>query len=368
MFSFKANKDLFYLVFLLIGSLSYLIYLSVGSFIFLSLFFIIGFFLYLKLKDLYINGKFFIFSLLSFFIFLVFGLFSPNYDFQKLVLSLLYMITCMGYAINFIFNKYNLICLKIIFWGFVVFLLFNILKMGFFSFEEFNNIFHSSSRNVVSAVLIFLLLNLILISHQNKKDLSFIYYIFTLFFCILLYGRTGIVISFILLIYKLLSSMKNIFYLILTAIFFLISIFYLDYFLQFLEENTNLSRGLESPRSLIFSEYFQATIVNDKNILFGSSIAQCCQYAVLFNQNLHNSFLYAHSRFGLISIFYILISTVFIIFTKRFLIIFIYSVLVFRYFYDQLGFFGVFDITFYIVIILCCLQYGLLKKRKNLIF
>lgn len=363
MFNVKVDKDLFYLVVLLIGSLSYLLYLSTGSFIFLSLFFITGLCLYLKITDLFVNNKVLVFGFFSFLVFLVFGSFSPNFDFQKLILSLLYIIVCIGYAINLSLNKYNLICVKIIFWGFVVFLLFNFLKMGLLSFEEFNNIFHSSSRNVVSAVIIFLLLNLMLVSYQNKEDLGFIYFIITLLFCVLLYGRTGIIISFILLIYKLASSIKNIFYLILMVIFFVVFIFYLDYLLQFLEENTNLSRGLESPRSLIFSEYFDATIANDKNILFGSSIAQCCQYAILFDQNLHNSFLYAHSRFGLVSIFYIIICTVFIIFTKRFLIIFTYFVILFRYFYDQLGFFGIFDITFYILIILCCLQYGLLKKR-----
>lgn len=365
MFNLKLSKDIVYSVLFLLGSFSYLIYLYAGSFIFLAVFFVIGFCLYGSVSKLYIKNEIIVFSVFSVFMFNFFGFFSPNSDFQKMILSFLYMVSCVGFSINLYFNKYNIILSKILFLGFSIFLIINFISMGLFSFDLFNDIFHSSSRNVVSAVLICLLLNLILVTSSKGESLNFLYFFSCLFFCVLLYGRTGIFISLLLLLYKMGTYLKNIYSLVFVALIVFICSIYVEYLLQFLEENTNLSRGLESPRSLIFSEYFQALFLNSKNFLLGAEINKCCQYAVLFNENLHNSFLYAHSRFGFASILYMIISTIFIFSTRKFTIIFIYCTLVLRYFYDQLGFFGIFDITFYILLIMSCVSYGLISERSN---
>ncbi|WP_168405687.1 hypothetical protein [Acinetobacter indicus] len=361
----KINIDLIYAGSFLLGSLSYLIYLKMGGFIFLSFFFSIGLIFLSLLKILKINKLLLLFFIFSIFIYTFLGFLSPNYEFSKLILSLLYIFSCIGYALILFFNKNNLILSKIIYLGFLVFLLFHFISMGFLSFEEFNNIFYASSRNVVSAALICLLLNLILISKINNKDLSFFYYLSCLLFCVLLYGRTGILISILLLSYKIITYFKNLYSVFLLVIFLFVGNFYLGYFLGFLENNTNLSKGLESPRSMLLNEYLNSIFLSNKNLLFGSDINKCCQYAVLFNENLHNSFLYAHSRFGIISFIYFILFTLFVFFTRNFLVIFIYCVLILRYFYDELGFFGVFDISFYILLIMCFVKYNLIVYKVD---
>jgi len=363
MLDLKLDKDIAYSFLLLLGSFCYLIYLSVGSFLFLAVFFLVGFILYDVVIKLKIKKEVYFFYLLSIFTFIFIGAFSPNSDFQKLILSLLYIISCISFALNLCFNKYNIVVSKILFIGFSVFLFFNFISMGFFSFESFNNIFHSSSRNVVSAVLIFLLLNLILITNNKGKELSLFYFFACLFFCIFLYGRTGIFISILLLFFKIGTYCKNIYSVFFIFLIFMVGSLYADNLLNFMESNTNLSRGLESPRSLILREYYQSVFLNNENILFGADIGKCCQYAVTFNENLHNSFLYAHSRFGFVSVLYMIFSTVLIFLTKKFMIIFIYCILVLRYFYDQLGFFGIFDITFYILMIMSFVGYGLISEK-----
>src|SRR5690606_12684761 len=138
MLSLKINRDLIYLVIFLVGSIFYLAYLSIGSFIFLAIFFIAGIILCGKINDLIVNNSILVFSLFTILLFTFLGFLSPNFDFNKLILSLLYIVAGIGYSIILSFNKYNLIIAKFLFVGFSIFLLFNFFKLGFFSFDSFN--------------------------------------------------------------------------------------------------------------------------------------------------------------------------------------------------------------------------------------
>lgn len=208
-----------------------------------------------------------------------------------------------------------------------------------------NEIFAYSSRNIVSAYLIFgTIYYLFFCLIENKKINLFLIFLFTIN-CIILFGRSGIGLSILILIYSLYKRLGNIYVILLiSAAFTSFGIFY-----QLILESTNFSSGLDTPRLLLYKEYFN--LMSEKDFFLGRSINQCCSLIVSYGRNPHNSFIFGHMIFGITHTIFVIVIFLTILTTKKLEIIFFTTLLYIRYMLDQIGLFYYFDIVLFSIFI-----------------
>ncbi|SUD98901.1 Uncharacterised protein [Psychrobacter phenylpyruvicus] len=82
----------------------------------------------------------------------------------------------------------------------------------------------------------------------------------------------------------------------------------------------------------MFNEYITDPSLQD--IIFGREIAECCATISLFDNNPHNSFIFAHINYGIPSIILFLLIFITILKTKEYELIFFIIVLYIRYSLD----------------------------------
>lgn len=331
----------------ILGSISIFLYLVKGPLVFLILFYffsLFGFF-----SDKISIKKLFLFTL-SFLLISLFGFFNVNFKDNEYFLTIFSFISCMGTALLLFRSSSSVNLTKYHYIFFALYVCFFVNQYGFIDPELYNDIFASSSRNIVSAYLNLLLISYVISCYRFNVTPSIFLPLFNIFICFFLYGRTGIVLSILLLLtifIKFFYSKINLFICIFFAIFVFLGYSIVEFY--FLEK-TGFVQGAISERSIVFNEYVGS--LNDyKNIIFGSNIYNCCSYLASLNFNLHNSFLFAHSRFGLVGILFVVGLFVLIFKSKNILYITLFLLICFRYFYDQLGFFQIFDVTLFYLLI-----------------
>lgn len=335
-------------LFFVVANLFLFLYLVVGGFLFLS-----GYYLIIILGAIFF-GRFnlFIFSiiLINLCCMLFFGLLSVNFEFDKLLLYILGFLSSFSYGIYLVSLSNKVFLTKFVYLLFASYISYFVVRNGFSNIELFNEIFFGSSRNLVSGVLNLLLVNIMVSSYFNNKKLSLIYYILNIVLCFVLFGRTGIFISLFLLVLGLYFSGKNRFLIGFVSVVFTFIYFFQEKIFLFLDENTNFGQGLSSPREIIKGEYINS-VQTISDFFWGSNIYNCCSYLATLEYNLHNSFLFMHSRFGFYVFIFNIFIFIFLAYRAKWFFIFLYFVVVFRYFYDQVGLFSVLDLTLFYVLI-----------------
>ena len=224
------------------------------------------------------------------------------------------------------------------------FVIFKWYQSGFLSWfgEE---LLPGRSRNIVSAYLIIFQIYYFLLCEINSKKVNSFLSFFTFVNCVLLFGRTGIALGFILLLFSVYKSYGKVFLIgLLTLGSMFLGVIYTYIFTQ-----TNFERGLDSPRSALFREYFMG--INEYEIFFGRNITQCCSLITSYGDNPHNSFLLGHSQFGIMHTITFIIIFLVVILSRKIELVFLLSILYFRYFFDTIGMFSVFDIPIFLIFI-----------------
>jgi hypothetical protein len=200
--------------------------------------------------------------------------------------------------------------------------------------------------------MIFLTLNLILSYYQEGKNVPLYVYIVFFLTCVFLLGRSGIIISTILLFYHFFLCYKKRYTLFFVLILLFIYSFYFDQILSLLDKNSNFKNGLESPRTIMVNEYLLNIFYDENQIFWGRNYSDCCSTVLAYNGNIHNSFLSGHAKYGILHTFFIILMLVYLLLSKKIFLIFIGTLILVRYYYDQLGFFGIYDITFFYLLLL----------------
>lgn len=222
---------------------------------------------------------------------------------------------------------------------------------------DFNILFPAASRNFVGWISIFLCILYYFISINNGSKYSLIPSVFNLFNAILLEGRSGIIVSSLLLvavIYELhlkKISAKNI---ALISIFCLLSLWAFYNFDFFFEDKFTYfeNKGLENTeRDYIWKAYVNSIEREPIKLLIGESPYTRIEFD-LFNNNLHNSFLTGHSYFGILFIITILYTIYLVIsnLKNNFLVSSLTLLLLLRAFTDSVLFIQPFDFLFYATI------------------
>nr|WP_174507015.1 hypothetical protein [Acinetobacter sp. Marseille-Q1620] len=206
-----------------------------------------------------------------------------------------------------------------------------------------NNILGSASRNYVSAILIIYFIGYAALCVINKIHISIFLALFLVVNCITLYGRTGTIISLLLLFFVLYKKLNKYFFCFLVVVIsFVFGVVY-----NYIVENTGFSGGLETPRTKMLAEYF--TNMSSKDIIFGRSFYECCSTIVAYGVNPHNSFLAGHHVFGIFHWITALSILLIIILSRCYSFAFLLLLIYLRYWYDVLGLFYLLDFPIFIM-------------------
>lgn len=208
-----------------------------------------------------------------------------------------------------------------------------------------DDIIINASRNIVNGYLIFgIVYYLFFCITLDKKIYLPLILLFTIN-CILLYGRSGIAISTMLLAFSIFKVYRKP----VIAIISLFLLFSFNYIYQYIVSSTKFSSGLESVRPIIYDEYFSLLSLTD--IVFGRSIHNCCSFIVSLGGNPHNSFLHGHMFHGIAHTGLFVIITLVIILTKNINLIFLMLILYLRHSLDWLGLFSITDAVIFSIFI-----------------
>lgn len=241
---------------------------------------------------------------------------------------------------------------------FNVFILWSVILSSEHSSIALDKVFPGSSRNLVGAMAIFLQIFYTVSYYRINHNLPHFMLIITLLIIFLAYGRSSIIAGILLLaVYLIYDFKKHLWSMGLVAIIFLGAVF-ASYDLisridTAIEQNTNFSRGIDSPRIEILKEYISTT---DLLFLIAGHPISDSNTAALFNGNPHNSYIRFHSYYGLASLLFTLF--VMSILVKRFssktfipaAFIIIYM---FRAIFEPIAFFDIFDfLIFYLLLLM----------------
>lgn len=321
---------------------AFLFYYTQSSFV---LYFYVSFIplnLYLIFNIKKINMIYIFYSLLFFFILIFFSLMSKaefNASFFSLILVCFNTFLYSGLSSSVFLTK-----MLAVFFFILSSIIFLIGLSNGFDPDYGNNILEAASRNYVSAILIIYFIGYIVLCLINEMKISVLLSIFLVINCLTLYGRTGTVISILLLLFVLYNRLNKIFFYSIFLFFSLIfSIIY-----TYISENTGFSGGLETPRTQMLNEYFYH--MSSTDIIFGRSFYDCCNTIVEYGLNPHNSFLAGHHVFGIFHTITAIFILIVVAFSRCYSFVFLLLLIYIRYWYDVLGLFYLLDFPIFFML------------------
>lgn len=340
------NKNSLIGLFVIMQIFSYILYLITNIYTFLFFYFLLTipmlFFFY---KEKFNLKKFFLFIFFPLLIFMAFSFLSKQ-SVEINFYNLLYFITSTVSAYVLYKMKDAHKYVLFLFLVYTAFIYYYFFRYSF-NPDIYNQIFSKGSRNYVSAIYIIFLCLLILTYDNKKINLPIIYPLLTFLGCIFLYGRSGIVVSFSILLFLLFSEKK---YILIKSLFIVILFIFIylniDIILTIFSEKTSFVQGAQSPRSIKNFEYIN-NIYNSMDLFFGRDLNLCCPTIVYYNYNPHNSFITGHLRYGISHTIFSISIFLYVLLSKKILHIFLITILYFRYSVDLIGLFTPLDITLF---------------------
>lgn len=220
-----------------------------------------------------------------------------------------------------------------------------------------NSITAASSRNAISVNMLLLVVLLYFFQWQKKSTISLVPAIIAVLLCIYGEGRTGILVSVVLLIIILFQYLFRVkafalFKIIVTFILvgvalFLISTVFSDA-LQVLFSRFD-REGMDTIRYDIWSSYLAEVFSDSRWFIFGAP-TDSSWLLVYYDGNLHNAFFMLHSRFGIIGFCLLCVTLLFYaLYSIKKCHVFevaLLAVLILRSFYDWTAFTGLYDVLF----------------------
>lgn len=302
-------------------------------------------------------------------IYTIFGaismLYNKNADFQELIWPLAFI----GISTLFLNFQLNLKITRNIYYLVAIVLMFQIIVSG-----SIDNLEISSSRNTIGIMMLIYFSVYALTCFENNQKITIFPVLIGLVVVVMAIGRSSIITFLLLTVFfiifdfkgnkhKFNRPIKSMFVFILAAILIWLSY---DFFgIYFKEVFTNFeSRGLDSLRNSIWTDYIIKTFTSSDYFLFGTPISGT--YLLnLFNQNLHNSFLMLHAKYGIVMVVLVIMlivkSFIYYIRTNNILYFVLLFLIIFRMQFDYTNFNAQLDIILYYFIFF---PFGRSKKRE----
>ena len=321
--------------------------------------------------------------LLSFFI-------TRNASIQEILWILIYFTI----SLTFIDNKKLLLDIKIL----LYIVLGSFLFLSVFNFNP-NTVFYGTSRNIVSAISLFVLAIYLLICYNFNKPFSKIPILIFAIACYWAIGRTGVILAVMTLIIFVFVDNKNYSFkfdykfLIFSIIIVIVLINQISIINNFEKLTSSVSmkltsgesnqikeqkllnspiknitditidndavtnfegRAMGSPRFEMWIGYYNSCLHSFKSFFWGVERANHPD-VYLYGENLHNAFFILHSKTGILGFLTIglllLNSFIYMIKNKKYFPIIILILIGIRSMMDWVGFFGYYDIIYYYFII-----------------
>lgn len=308
------------------------------------------------IKPIKINFKLLFFPSLIFYIFLLETIFFSEY-FRKeeAILWLCVAYSSFFYAYFMYINRYRILVNKffLLIYGVCIWYFIVTVILGINNLDIYNNILPGYSRNVLSAIMIFLTFNLALSYYQEDKRIPLFFVFFCFLTCLFLLGRSGIFISAAFLFFHLFFYYKKSILLLLLLFIGACFLFFGFDPVAYFQDQSNFKKGLESSRTQLIEEYLTGLFYNNKSVFWGRNFYECCSLTMSYGGNIHNSFLSGHAKYGVLHTIFVCFIFASIFICRKWYLTLIASLIFVRYFYDQMGFFGVYDISIlYLILIL----------------
>lgn len=216
----------------------------------------------------------------------------------------------------------------------------------------------SSSRNTVSVSIVLFLSIHMIASYKEKKSVPFVYSVFASIGCLLAIGRSGVLLTVLVLFLFAsfayengVSRIRNL-KLMLRVILLLIVLLYIAqrYFPYLIRDAVyNFQwRGTDSRRIIMWRDYLNKITLNPVDMLLGAEISGTYQLDY-YHDNLHNSFLMLHAKYGIggiILVLLLLIKILIVLIKEKNMYLFTPLILMFfRMNFDYTNFNGVLDIV-----------------------
>jgi hypothetical protein len=288
----------------------------------------------------------------------------------QLIYSLSYFLFMILFGKKLLDN--NITSYKVFYFNFVFSIVFVFLALIYTHFSTNlpfsyygENVFYGQSRNIVSYYLIVSSIGYIIFCRLNDIHPK-VYLLFLMFIlCITLIGRSGMLLAFMVLLVPLnninIKWKVFIFVLLLPLILYFYTIFQELYLASRFS-----ARGLDSPRTLINSEFFDA--LDFQSFFTGVKVSDV-PTAFNFDGNPHNSFLYFNFKFGgavLVPIFLFCLAFISSLLKKDWLSLYFLLIIFVRYNLDVVAFFGQYtDIVFFVLLYLSLSNHSLRDRKKT---
>lgn len=350
------SKNTILSIIVVLQFLAYFMVLKFNEPNYLLLFFLLG---VVAVPFVRIKNNDFINLIVFSFLFIFFGILSQQYSMQYEIYNILsnlfqgvftYIFALSIYSLS---NAYQYV--KRLFIAYLGMLSFEFINLGISNVDAFNHILAIGSRNIVSAICLCLLILLLAIGEVTGKRVSIFYPVATFVFCSFLYGKSGIILSFLILFFFIIRYFSSKTVIFTFFILFLLLLFNYNSIYSYFIQQTNFSSGLESAERLeIIKEYINAIENDGFRIFFGVNIKDNLPMVFHYGNNPHNSFLNGHILYGLFhTIFFIILFFYIFIKSNNLLFSFLTFCLLIRYSIDTLGLFSPFDVSlFYIFIVI----------------
>lgn len=306
--------------------------------------------------------------LISLFFLFLFAIFYKSSELN--LVFYIFVSLIMFFISSWLVGQDKLIVKNAAFLALLLFFLFFVIsgyKLGFQA-DNINYFLINSSRNIVSATAIFLQILYSSLYYRVCGRLPIITPVITFILCFLSFGRTGLVLSFLILLFTFFTffNYKNskkivLGFCVFCLILCIIIISNYEWFYHFIVESTNFKSGVDTPRNQMLIDYFN--YIDYYYFILGVDLNDIPSI-MFYSGNPHNSYVFGHANYGVFYLLYIfnVFSLVFFsgFFYKR---VSIYLVLLFvflsRLFFDLISLFGLFDFILYLIL------FVLLEKRNS---
>ena len=307
-------------------------------------------------KKMYIQTSILIAIILSLFMILAMMV-NQNCD----ILDLLWIWSFMGVAMLIYSFELNSTFVLAQYYAFALFLFYKMI-----SAVSYTNIIVIGSENNISVYLLLYFALYLLIKDCGSEYvyINYLHIIIGMIMSIWSASRAGTLtfgLGFVLLfIYNSVKTGKKLRSIIMIFLIILIIYFLFDNVLwsvlMNLQNKVN-NYGTSSLRTVIWEEYCSASISNVENFLFGPNTQDSRMHWLSFyGGNTHNAFLMLHAHYGIIPFVFILgylaSSIVFCVKNGRILIAISIGLLMFRSIFDWTSFPGIYDVLFYVAILI----------------
>ncbi|MDK3108273.1 hypothetical protein QPK80_07205 [Providencia rettgeri] len=304
------------------------------------------------------NKGYIISILLAVSVTIFFSFFSRSYDEISGILGIVYIVTPCIMCYGIYRSKHELLISRVFFYSFFLYTIPFFISVGVSNPDGYNEILSGASRNIVGAIFILLSCFHIAVNIRVKNKYPFLVPLISFICCVMLFGRSGIIISFFVLSLCSVNIFNKKYTVIVLCLVAAVISYYMIEIQEYIMTKTNFAMGAESPRSLMIKQYLSA--IDLQGFVFGNDYYSCCSEVIKYGVNPHNSFIMGHARYGISHTIIVVCLLTYAMIKSRFLSVILLLVIFSRYFVDQLGLFSPMD--FIILYVIFCLP----RSKQNI--